>query len=754
MQEDTLSLIFKSKIFTIPSRFRSLNDVKSDIYESLLANQKYEVKSNVSEEVFKSFINHWVNRETPDINQNNLFEYELLSEEFDRMRGIIDIFKKQQQNQNNNFSHDEEKQAQENIIQNLKSIIAKKDENMKHIAKKFLINDSMPTEINNNENRYDLYLAIIEENVKKIDLLINHKFVTYKNVLYIINEKEKTAGVYNFDCSIKSLIIPIYIEYNQQKYRVTTILENSIKNNGNTSLVSCKHIEKIEKGAFIDSPTKIILSSKVELEDGWQKIGFDFEDILIDPNEIQRITLYDNKFVIGKSDPKIDKYDVIHFVKNGFEKVTIPSFIKQIFPFAFFGCSTIHYVVIQPNLDPILIRKNAFSHSKIKYLSLPSNCELEDGWQKRVFASTTIEIVSNGEQRITWYDDKLIIGKSDPKSDRYDVIHFAKKDIEKITIPSFIKRIASFAFSNCKNLQVVEFEDNSELEVIGKYAFEYCLFEKISIPRNVTYIMKQAFNTNKLKKIEFSKESKLKVIGEYAFNDTLIENITIPSTIIEFGDGFLPKTSNFVSLNIMPNNKILTKYGQFYILEKSSIEKDQYDVLFYARKNIEVAIIPSFIKRIAKSAFEYCSKLKKIEFEKNSQLKVIDKFAFSSLSLNGDIIIPPSVTHIKQFAFSDCKNIRSLEFQENSELLLLDEAFIYSKMNCISFKSKFLKIKADTFAADKIQIIELNENIESFCIHPNAFIDSKIKKLMIPSQLKNLHPNIKLRVSYLNYVNL
>ena len=109
---------------------------------------------------------------------------------------------------------------------------------------------------------------------------------------------------------------------------------------------------------------------------------------------------------------------------------------------------------------------------------------------------------------------------------------------------------------------------------------------------------------------------------------------------------------------------------------------------------------------------------------------------------------------IKQFAFSDCKNIRSLEFQENSELLLLDEAFIYSKMNCISFKSKFLKIKADTFAADKIQIIELNENIESFCIHPNAFIDSKIKKLMIPSQLKNLHPNIKLRVSYLNYVNL
>ena len=84
----------------------------------------------------------------------------------------------------------------------------------------------------------------------------------------------------------------------------------------------------------------------------------------------------------------------------------------------------------------------------------------------------------------------------------------------------------------------------------------------------------------------------------------------------------------------MPNNRILTKYGQFFILGKSNIRNKQYDVLIFAHKDIEVAIIPSFIKRIAQSAFGNCTKLKQIEFEENSQLQVIDEYAFLASSLN------------------------------------------------------------------------------------------------------------------------
>ena len=325
------------------------------------------------------------------------------------MRDIIEIFKKKQQTQTQNFSYEEEKQAQASIIQSLRSANAKKDENIKHILKKFLIDDSITTEINNNENKYDLYLAIIEENVKKIYLLINNKFATYRNVLYLINEKEKTASVYNFDSRIKALTIPEYVEYNEQKYRVT-ILENSFRNKFFTNSVSCRNIKRIEKGAFFDTPiSEIILSSNVELENGWFKDISNYADIKIIPNGNQRIAWYDDKFIIGKSDPKSDKYDVIHFVKDRIEKVLIPSFINQILPFAFFASSNLHEVVIQSNSEPILLRKNSFMNSNINRLTLPSNCEFEDGWMKRVFNLTTIKIVPNEDQRI-------IIGKSDPKS--------------------------------------------------------------------------------------------------------------------------------------------------------------------------------------------------------------------------------------------------------------------------------------------------------------------------------------------------
>ena len=49
------------------------------------------MKSNVSIEVFDSFIKYLLKKETPNINSNNFFEYEELSKEFDFMKDIIQL---------------------------------------------------------------------------------------------------------------------------------------------------------------------------------------------------------------------------------------------------------------------------------------------------------------------------------------------------------------------------------------------------------------------------------------------------------------------------------------------------------------------------------------------------------------------------------------------------------------------------------------------------------------------------------------
>ena len=38
------------------------NDIKPDIYELLTTNHQYEVQSNVSDEIFKSFLDYWLTK--------------------------------------------------------------------------------------------------------------------------------------------------------------------------------------------------------------------------------------------------------------------------------------------------------------------------------------------------------------------------------------------------------------------------------------------------------------------------------------------------------------------------------------------------------------------------------------------------------------------------------------------------------------------------------------------------------------------
>lgn len=49
------------------------------------------------------------------------------------------------------------------------------------------------------------------------------------------------------------------------------------------------------------------------------------------------------------------------------------------------------------------------------------------------------------------------------KSDIFNVIRFARKDIEKVIIPSFVTKISLNVFNKCKKLSSIEFEDHSEL---------------------------------------------------------------------------------------------------------------------------------------------------------------------------------------------------------------------------------------------------------------------------------------------------
>lgn len=63
-----------------------------------------------------------------------------------------------------------------------------------------------------------------------------------------------------------------------------------------------------------------------------------------------------------------------------------------------------------------------------------------------------------------------------------------------IFVHSSIERIGEYAFNQCQNLQNIEFDENSVLKLIEKYAFAAASIDKIKITSEVSIIRKYAFS--------------------------------------------------------------------------------------------------------------------------------------------------------------------------------------------------------------------------------------------------------------------
>ena len=105
------------------------------------------------------------------------------------------------------------------------------------------------------------------------------------------------------------------------------------------------------------------------------------------------------------------------------------------------------------------------------------------------------------------YDNKMIIGK---KNNNKSVLYFAPRNINSITIPSFIKHIEECSFEFCKQLTKVNFEENSQLSIINSDAFSCTHLYDFTFPSSVLIIGNNAFNfCNFLIRVDFPDDSQL-----------------------------------------------------------------------------------------------------------------------------------------------------------------------------------------------------------------------------------------------------
>ena len=241
----------------------------------------------------------------------------------------------------------------------------------------------------------------------------------------------------------------------------------------------------------------------------------------------------DNKYLLGKSDPNSDEYDIILFARGDIIEISIPPNIKIISSYAFSSCDILTKVEIPTNSNLQTIEPEAFSWSKIKEIYIPSkvskicentfsNCnnltkieistnsnlqiyfptslkELRKGWCQGISNLAKI-IISPLNGQFIFKDNKYLLGKSDPSSDEFDALLFARRDIKEFSIPPNIKIISSYAFYDCIKLTKVRIPANSNLQKIEKFAFYLSEIKNFFIPSGVKKIPSNDLNFNYMQK--------------------------------------------------------------------------------------------------------------------------------------------------------------------------------------------------------------------------------------------------------------
>lgn len=765
----TLNLVFGTKTFTL-SNNETVSLLNPDIIKSFQAKKEYKIRSNVSNEVFESFFNYLLFKRIPNLNFDNISQYEQLSDEFDYMKNLIKIFKTNSDKKDILFLSF--------LNQKLTKKINKKSDNLKSKTTIFKQNIKFLF----NMKKYETFSQIKTEERYIINICLYETIDQFtrenceeNGLVYSINEEEKTACLYKTTIKNGEFCIPGSIQYKSEKYKVTGIHQDTFQYMDCKSLKFDENHSKIfilKEGFDLYNLESITIPSDIEtFTERWCERTVKLNNITIIPKKKQNIILYDNKFILGKSDLQSNTFDILYFARRDVENVTIPSYISKIASNAFYSCNHIKKVEFEANSQLTMIDDYAFYESSVVDINIPSKvkrigigafasfCKIKNVvfsndseieiiddyafnsyfletikipssiknlgkyWCKSGSNIPNVIIMANHIENIKWFNNDFILGKTNQNSDVFDILLLANPKIEKAIIPSFVRIVYYNAFYGCKMLKSVEFSSHTRIKIIESDAFSLCDFERITIPSSVCKIGGKCFwKCEQLKTVEFENDSQLENIEHYTFSYCPIESIKIPSHVKSIGKSAFIKCKKLKSIEFCEQSEL--RLIDDYAFEYSSIER--------------ISIPPHVIK-IGERAFNETRYLRNVEFSHDSELKIIGKYAFVCSPIRR-ITIPSHVTKIKMHTFWDCSSLIAVEFGKNSELKIIgNAAFCFCNFESITIPDHVIEIKKNAFQNIKrLKCVDFSDNSELKIIEEHAFSKTSIKSIIIPMSIRKI----------------
>ena len=347
-----------------------------------------------------------------------------------------------------------------------------------------------------------------------------------------------------------------------------------------------------------------------------------------------------------------------------------------------------------------------------------------------------------------------------------------KNDIKKIVIGKEITSIGTYNFALLPNLENITFEENSELQTIGGFAFYNSGFTNITIPANVTAIDVGVFNSCRLTEVTFAKNSKLERIGTTAFAGCRgLTSIALPSSVTSIeneafrycaklttvtmerstpptlGDNIFESCEELNTIFVPVN--ALTRYQKDWSPYKRKLaiggfcgaDGHESDVTWKLQNG---TLTISGTGAMADYSYyqapwnAYRDTIETVVIEDG--VTSIGQYAFYACTSLASITIPKSVTSIGEFAFNNCKALENIDLPE--ELTKINRyAFAQSGLTSVTIPANVKEISEGAFKeCTALENVILSENIT--LINEDAFNGCQsLETIIFPEVLTTIHQN-------------
>ena len=228
-----------------------------------------------------------------------------------------------------------------------------------------------------------------------------------------------------------------------------------------------------------------------------------------------------------------------------------------------------------------------------------------------------------------------------------------------------------------------------------------------------------------LKDLDISEVNITALPTQAFYNSTNVENLILPNTLVTIRGSIFYKSK--LKTVVIPAN-VTTIGGSAFencsslatvTFEKGSQLKTiagGYYGAFSDCKTLKAIEIPASVETIEASAFYGCSSLTTVTFEKGSQLKTIGgghySGAFYGCTALTSIEIPASVETIEATAFKGCSKLATVTFEKGSQLKTIGGGY-YSNYNSNCNPNSYYGAFSDCTALTSIEIPASVEMIEA-----------------------------------------